>query len=162
MPRLRQIIRLFDAATREGSVPQTADQIARFADQHLRKGASVRVTLRAPQWTGRGWSAEYPGHCYWFDAFNPAGPRLVFGTDLLAEGGGDGASGAPARPRAKGGAILSALLGPGAAKGGASPRSTSPRRGGGADGAGGGGAEPRQPPVRTNPRATRVHMFGHR
>jgi hypothetical protein len=43
----------------------------------------VRVTLRAPQWTGRGWSPDSPGHAYWFDACNPSGPRLVAGYEMV-------------------------------------------------------------------------------
>ncbi|KAG8462843.1 hypothetical protein KFE25_001616 [Diacronema lutheri] len=132
MVQLGPICRLFDAATGEGSVPSTAEQIRTFAAVHLKPGASVRVTLRAPRWSGRGWAPEAPGHCFWFDALNPSGPRLVYGTHMVAAAGGR-----ELLPSS----VLDAASGWRAGAAGASPP--------GADGEGG-------------PRAVRVHMFGHR
>jgi hypothetical protein len=79
--RLKGVRRLFDAATKQGSVPRGEAQLRQFCDKWLSQ-SSVRVTLRAPDWTGRGWSAESPGHVFWFDALGPV-PRVVHGTALL-------------------------------------------------------------------------------
>jgi len=78
------IKRLYDAG-KAGAVPTTPEQIATFVKKYLRKH-SVRVTLRAPQWTGRGWSPDSPGHAYWFAACDPRGPRLVAGSAMVTAG----------------------------------------------------------------------------
>jgi hypothetical protein len=83
--QIRKARRLFDAVApmQSGHAPRTPDEIARFEQTVLRK-QSVRVTLRASAWSGRGWSAESPGHVFWFDALAQPAPRLVYGARLLA------------------------------------------------------------------------------
>lgn len=192
-PRLRQVRRLFDAATRTGAVPQTSEQIAAFAAAHLQKGASVRVTLRAPQWSAHGWSARSSGHVFWFDAYPgrkggvQGAPRIVYGTDLLALGGGEagarddgwplggprgGAERAPSEP-ALGKAASEGSSGKAASEPAwaearnAGTRAWLPQRAGARRGASRAAYGPPEPPTApgasaADPRMARCHVFAHR
>jgi len=42
----------------------------------------VRVRLRAPGWTSKGWSKNSPGYAWWFEA-NREKPRLLHGLDMI-------------------------------------------------------------------------------
>lgn len=85
LTRLKGIKRFFEAGAKdEGHVPTSAEQLAEFHQAVLKK-YSVRVTLRAPSWTGRGFAADEPGHVIWFDSQRKEGPpRVLHGTGILA------------------------------------------------------------------------------
>lgn len=44
---------------------------------------SIRVTLRGPAWSSKGWTQESRGHVFWFAHQRAEGPRLTFGQDAV-------------------------------------------------------------------------------
>jgi len=85
LTRMKGVKRLFEAGAKdEGQIPTTDEQLAEFHKNIFGK-YSVRVTLRAPSWTGLGWAADEPGHVMWFDSQRQEGPpRVLHGTGVIA------------------------------------------------------------------------------
>eukprot|EP00037_Helgoeca_nana_P015805 m.148064 g.148064 ORF g.148064 m.148064 type:complete len:542 (+) comp23189_c0_seq1:99-1724(+) len=79
-----QVVRFWDATNPEQR------GVAPSFPQGLR---SVRVTLRAPHWTTRGWSATSPGNCWWFESRRAEGPRLSHGEGMITNLKSDVAAG---------------------------------------------------------------------
>lgn len=44
---------------------------------------SVRVTLRSPPWSKRGWTSDSPGFVWWYEAQRTLGARLSHGEDMI-------------------------------------------------------------------------------
>lgn len=66
-----------DLWTAGKSVPMRPDQV------NLTASGVVRLKLRGPKWSSKGWSEESPGYCFWFEQMREAGPSLSYGTNMI-------------------------------------------------------------------------------
>lgn len=80
-----RVARYFDADTRQGKVPETAEEIAEFAAKVVSK-CSVRLRFQSPPWSARGYEEGCPGRVFWWDGYpiaKGAQPRVVIGDRMV-------------------------------------------------------------------------------